>query len=244
MKKVLVSTASKGREDYNKAQLNLIKSATNTNNVTRNWYDDYLIRSVDGYCDNYMGVKIELGQWPSTLKYGVSWQHADMPYQFKPFAIYEAYELGYTKILWCDSTIRILRNPDELWGKCAELGVLAWDNLGHPLSPYISDYAVSKLGNPDVSEIKQIMACCMMFDFDNPKTLPLVEDWIEGSLNNSFHPSTEGSRRDGYKCNKHDQAYLSALMYKYDIEIQPYGDLAYPHHTPVKPFFLNWGVAD
>ena len=202
------------------------------------------MRSVDGYCDKYEGVKIQLGSWPSTLKYGVSWQHADMPYQFKPYAVWEAYELGYKKILWCDSTIRLLNNPNQLWEKCSELGVLAWDNLGHPLAPYISDYSIKQLGSPDVSQMKQIMACCIMFDFDNPKTEAIVEDWIDGSLNNSFHPSTEGSTRSDYKGNKHDQAYLSALMYKYDIPIQDYGELAYPHYTPIKPYFLNWGVTE
>jgi hypothetical protein len=205
------------------------------------WYDDYLIRSVDGYCDKYEGVEIKLGSWPSTLKYGVSWQHADMPYQFKPFAVWEAYEEGYNQVLWCDSTMRIIKNPEPLWNQCKELGVLAWDNEGHPLRNWISDYAVKQLGSPDISNMKQIMACCIMFDFTNPKTLPLVEDWIDGSLNNSFHPTTNGSSREGFKDNRHDQAYLSALLYKYDIPIQPYGGLAYPHYTPGDTYFLNWG---
>ena len=61
MTKVLVSVASKGREDYNKAQLNLINSALRYTNHTRHWFHDFLMRSVDGYVDEYKGVKIELG---------------------------------------------------------------------------------------------------------------------------------------------------------------------------------------
>lgn len=239
--KVLVSCASKGREDYRKAQLSLIKSS---HTVQLRATHDYLIRSVDGYADNYLGVDIKLGSWPVTEKYGVSYQHEDMPYQFKPFAVYEAYEQGYKKVLWCDSTIRILRNPDELWDKCNELGVMAWDNEGHPLRHWISDYAVEVLGNPDISQMKQIMACCIMFDFTNQVTIKVVEDWIEGSQSNCFHPTTDGSKREGFRGNRHDQAYLSALLYRYNIEIQPYGNLAYPHYTPVKPYFINWGVND
>ena len=136
MKEVLVSVASQGRENYNKAQLNLIRSSLNTSNG-RNWYGDYLIRSVDGYVDQYLGVQITTG-WPVTEEFGVSWQHADMPYQFKPYAVWEAYEKGYKRVLWCDSTIRIIKNPNNLWDKCNELGILAWDNEGHPLKNWIS----------------------------------------------------------------------------------------------------------
>jgi hypothetical protein len=39
MKEVLVSVASQGRENYNQAQLNLIRSSLNTNNG-RNWYGE------------------------------------------------------------------------------------------------------------------------------------------------------------------------------------------------------------
>lgn len=239
MKEVLVSVASQGRENYNQAQLSLIRSSLNTNNG-RNWYGDYMIRSVDGYVDEYLGVKITKG-WPEAKEFGVSWQHTDMPYQFKPYAVWEAYEKGYQRVLWCDSTIRIMKNPEPLWEKCSQRGILAWDNEGHPLKHWISDYAVEKTGLKDI-EAKQIMACCIMFDFSNPITETIVRQWIEGSRNNSFHHSTNGSRRDGFKTDRHDQSYLSALLSVHGIEVEPYGELAYPHYTPIKPYMLNWGV--
>lgn len=238
--KVIVSVASQGRENYNKAQLALIRSSVQSRNYIRNWYGDYLIRSVDGYVDKYDGVPIRKG-WPVTEKYGTSWQHADMPYQFKPFAVWEAYEAGYKQILWCDSTMRIMRNPDPLWAKCAEHGILAWNNEGHLLKDWISDYAITQL-DCDVSEMKQIMACCIMFDFNHPKTLEIVEAWVDGSLNGSFYHNE--SSNPNYKGSRHDQAYLSALLQIHGVEIQPYGELAYPHHTPIEPYFVNWGVKE
>lgn len=241
MSKVLVSVASKGREDYNKAQLNLINSAVKSSHWQQHWHWNFLIRSVDGYVDEYKGVKIELGSWPVTEKYGVSWQHADMPYQFKPFAVQEALERGYRQILWCDSTIRIFKNPEPLWDKCKEHGILAWNNEGHPLKDWISDYAIGWAG-VDVTDMKQIMACCIMFDFDHPKTRIVFDEWIEGAVNNCFY--FDESTNPDYKGSRHDQALLSALMQKHGIEIQPYGELAYPHYTPIDPYFVNWGVKD
>jgi len=230
----LVSVASQGRENYNKAQLALIDSSLG------NWQGDYLMRSVDGYCANYYGVNIELDSWPVTEKHGTSWQHADMPYQFKPFAIQEAREKGYTQILWCDSTIRVMLPVEPLWAQVKEHGILAWNNEGHSLEDWISDFALDKLGVPDVIGWKQIMACCIMFDFSNKKCVKVFDKWLQGSINGSFYHDT--SRNLNYKGSRHDQAYLSALMQLHNIPIQDYGALAYPHHTPIKPTFLNWGV--
>ena len=237
MGKVLVSFASKGREDYRKAQLALIKSSKKCVNWEKNWHNDYYIRCLDGYVDKYEGVEIIQGSYPVTEKYGVSWQHSDNPYQFKPFAVWEAYEKGYKQILWCDSTVQIMKNPDPLWEKCAERGILAWDNEGHPLKPYINTHAKKWLQVENIDGWKQIMACCIMFDFNHPKTVKVVEEWIQASLNNCFYDG-EGAEI----AHKHDQAVLSALLTINGIEIEPYGELAYPHHTPIKPYFLNVGV--
>jgi len=237
-KTVLVSMASGvgsgARENYLKAQLALLKSAQSYTNYLKNWTGDYLIRALDGYCEKYEGVDIKLGSWPINKKYGVSWQHKDAPFQFKPFAIQEAIEAGYKQILWCDSTIRLMRNPEHLWEQCAEHGILAWDNEGHQLKPWIAPHAVKTIGI-DVEGVKQIMACCIMFDFNHLKTQVVFDEWIECSRNGSF-------LNKGFDNHRHDQACLSAIMHKHGIPIQPYGALAYPHYTPTAPTFLNVGV--
>lgn len=229
--KVLVSVASKGREDYRKAQLALIQS---THAHKFRLSHDYMMRSVDGYCDNYYGVDIKLGSWPVTEKYGVSWQHADMPYQFKVFAIQEAREKGYSRVLWCDSTIRLMADPEPLWEQCATHGILAWDNEGHPLKNWIAPHATKAIGI-DTEGVKQIMACCIMFDFNHPITQVVFDEWIECSRNGSF-------LNKGFDNHRHDQACLSAILYKHGVPIQPYGALAYPHYTPIQPTYVNWGV--
>ena len=240
--KCLVSVASMGRENYNKGQLKLIRSA-----VESGWDGDYLMSSVDGYCDEYMGVKIELGSWPVTRKHGVSWQHKDNPYQFKPYAIQEAIEKGYSKILWCDSSIRMVKNPNELFEIAAERGVVAFDNIGYPLKNWISDWAIAclKLSSEKLESMPQIMACCIMFDFNNPIAIEILNAWIAGSLNGSFQH--EEGNRPGYRASRHDQSYLSALLNLRGIEFLPYGNLVYPPHDTSGEYgsnfyFINKGV--
>lgn len=242
MNKVIVSLSSTGRENYNEAQLGLIRSI----NRHARHYDTHL-RSVDGYVDVYEQRQILLGEWPETKRWGKSWSHQNMPYQFKPFMVAEALELGYRKIIWCDSTIRVHQNPDPLWELAAKHGIVAWNNEGHELHKYIPDHQIAWLGLKDYTEVKhremfQIMACCIVFDFDHPKTMQIFEKWIQGAKENCFHHNE--SKNPHYVSSRHDQALLSALMNINGIPVQPYGGLAYRHYLPVEPYFINWGVKD
>lgn len=243
--KVIVSMASLGREQYNEAQLNLIKSCVNAG-----WDGDYMMRSLDGYCDNYLGVPITLGSWPVTQKHGVSWGHDQMAYQFKPFAILEALEAGYRKVLWMDSTCRMIANPEPLWDIVSKRGILAWDNLGHPVLPYTTDTAMRNLGQTPESlqGVRQIMACCMLFDFDAPLAEQIFYRWVESSLDNSFHP--DDTNRPGFIASRHDQVTMSILLNMFGRPLSEYGDgFCYnPHHKTGKygrsVYLINQGVKD
>lgn len=137
-----------------------------------------------------------------------------------------------------------MQNPDPLWELAAEHGIIAWKNEGHPLHKYMPDHQIQflELKPEDVKEMYQIMACCIVFDFDHPKTMPIFEKWIEGAKNNCFHHNE--SKNPHYISSRHDQALLSALMNINGIPVQPYGGLAYRHYLPVEPYFINWGVKD
>lgn len=236
MGKVITSLSASGRENYNEAQLGLIRSIeTNAKD-----YDTHL-RSVDGYVDEYQGRKIHLGEWPEVPGYK-SWSHQNMPYQFKPVMVAEALALGYKQIIWCDSTIRVMQSPDHLWDIAAKHGIVAWNNEGHPLHKYMPDHQLKHLGLKSAEGMYQIMACCIMFDFNNPTCQTVFDKWIEGAFTNCFHHH-EGSHPE-YISSRHDQSLLSALMNLHNIPVQPYGGLAYRHHLPIKPTFINWGVKD
>lgn len=241
--KVLVSFASHGRENYNFAMLRMIRAS-----IEAEWDSDYMLRSLDGYCDEYLGVKIKLGSWPVTARHGVSWQQDDNPYQFKPFAILEALEAGYKKILWCDSTIRMVKNPRPLFEIASKQGIVAFNNEGFPLKNWLSDHAQHSIGisNKELEGMPQIMACCILFDFNVPITNVIFDKWIGGSLDGSFQKTH--SNRPGYRASRHDQSYLSGLLNKHGIPFLPYGTLVYPPHDK-EPFeygnnfyFINTGL--
>lgn len=232
---LIVSVSSHGREDYNKAMLNLIDSK-------KQHCDNYdmLLFSVDGNKAKHKGQNIKLGSWPITKKFGICEPHKLNPYQFKTYAIWKAYEMGYTQIIWCDSTIKIQKNPDELWPLVKEQGITTWDNFAYPLEEWVTDQSLKWCGYESAKGLKQIMACCMMFDFNNPITLPIVEAWVKSSQEGCFKSKT--STNKNFKESRHDQSMMSLLLNKSNIPINDYGVLSYPNYVPTEPTFMNCGL--
>jgi hypothetical protein len=240
-KKVLVNFANLGREDYRKSQLRLIKSFVDTG-----WNGDYLIRSTDSYVDEYAGVKIKLGSLPFNEKYGLSPNQAEMPYAFKCFQIQEAIEAGYTKIIWCDSTIVNVRNLDPLFDLAAEHGFVSFENRGHPLKFWISDAAATalKITDRQLEGMEQCMACVMIFDIENPVGKKLFYDWMGKCRDGVSFQMEAGSTRPGYRGHRGDQPIISALAALAGIKLRPYGELVYqPHDTTLEYgdsfYFIN-----
>lgn len=189
--------------------MGLITSAIN------NWTGEYHLRSFDGYCDEYKGVSIKIGDYPAGSSH-----HSTRPYQFKPMMIREAYEMGYRQVLWMDSTCRVMKDPSPLWPLVKKRGILAWDNLGHPLTNWINQRALDNMGvdRGSIASAKQIMACCIMFDFTNPVAVKILNDWCRRSDDGTFSDDKQGSP------HRHDQAVLSLLMHIHNIPLNDYGD--------------------
>lgn len=239
----IVSFASSGRENYNAAQLRLIKSIKWTG-----WNDGIIMQSLDGYVDEYKSVKIELGSYPRSQKYNLQNNHAEIPYGFKPEIIQVARERGFEKVIWCDSTILLDRYPEKSLAHAQGHGVAAFHNLGHDLYKYVSDMALKQQGvsESDLYIIPQIMACCILFDFTNPKGGEAFEMWMTASRDGLSFQNYE-SEREGFVTHKHDQAVLSLILWKLKIPLMDYGYLVYHPHNETKEYgnnfeFINKGI--
>lgn len=236
--KCLISFSSQGREDYNKALTRLIDSSR------EHYSGDYHLTSPDHSLTAHGGVTIHRG-YPVSAEYGDCMTHKEAPYQFKPFLFQQMYEQGYDEILWCDSTIRMVKNPKPLFELAKERGLVVFNNLGHPLKKYIHDTALINLGitEDELKDIEQIMACVLIFNLKNEQGKAIFDEWIRLSMDGeSFQEGT--SQREGFAVHRHDQAVLSGLCYKHGITHQPYGELVYPPHDKsgeygVDYYFVN-----
>lgn len=247
MKPLIISFASHARENYNQAQLNLIKSINNSG-----FECDQLHYSFDGYVDEYMGININNCkgiQFPQPKAF-TGYPHSEVPYHFKPAIFQIAREKGYDQVIWCDSTIRVKKDLQPLLDIAKEQGIVVFDNLGHPIRQWISKECRAQMNVTDqeLVTMPQIMACVIIFDFTNPKGVTIFDEWCSYANDGiSFKNGT--SERSDFKAHRHDQVVLSVLCNRNGIKMQPYGQLVYPPHDVNGEYgndiyFVNKGIED
>ena len=240
-----MSFSSHGRENYNGAMLRLISTSKECG-----YEGDFLLHQFDGYVPDYRGVEITQGKslnYPQPNLFQC-FNHSEVPYLFKLAMIQLAREKGYEQIIWCDSTICMIKPPTELLEIAKKQGVVAFDNLGHPLRPWISDKALEALNisEQELHNVKQIMACVIIFDFSNPVANSIFMDWLNHGKNGASFQNN-GSEREGFKAHRHDQAILSGILHKKGIQLREYGDLVYEPNDVDMKFgtnftFVNRGI--
>lgn len=219
-KKCLISYAKNGREPYEKALRRNEATAKQHTNVELLYYYNEL---PDG-CPT----------------------HKETPYGFKPAIFKEAFDQGFTQVIWVDSTIVINRNLDRIFAETSKRGVVAFHNLGHDVNDWISDVAAQKLGLDLDKPIAQIMACVVGFDISTDIGRYIFDEWYEMSQDGeSFHDYP--SSRPTHKAHRHDQACLSGLLHNASVSLVPYGALCYEPHDQTKEFgetiyFINKGI--
>lgn len=208
-KKIILSYASIGREDYNKGQLRLYES------ILEHWDGDYWLHSKerDGMLKDSKLFKHR--------------EHNDVPYFFKFTMIQTAREQGYTEIYWIDSSIILHKDITALASP-----IMAFHNLGHLLSKYISDEAVANLNCITyLADIKQIWGGAIGFNFEHPITLVIYNKILEQAQIGSFNEGT--STRKDFVAHRHDQAVMSVLFHDHKIHLLHYGKIVTsPHHLP------------
>lgn len=210
MKTLLISYASKGREDYHKGLLRLIDSAL--------LFDlDIRVYSPDMVIDEYNGVKI--------LRDSVT-PHSEVPYKFKFDLIQKAVNDGYKRIVWLDSSLIIKRDLNDLLNSEG----FCFHNLGHPLYKYISDKAQSNLwlSDSDLLETPQIWGGAFGLNFNFDITHKLLDAIIKQAEIGSFNEGT--STREGFVAHRHDQAVMSVLFKRFGIKMCDYGFITTASH--------------
>jgi len=225
-KTVILSFASKGREDYHKGLLRLMQS------VRDNTDYDGMFWSLDNNTTEHAGFPVICcnGIYPQPKEFQIK-SHQEVPYQFKLGCMQIARECGYKKIIWLDSSIQIVKNMDELFLKSP---IIAFDNLGHPLKNYISDVTLYNMCvGSELEQMKQTWGGATGWDFGNKITENIFQALLHQSMIGSFNEG--GSKRDGFIAHRHDQAVMSVLFNINNVPLLPYGTIVTaPHYK--EPF--------
>ena len=201
MKPLIISLAINGRDNYIEKQKKLIESL-----------------HIAGDCDTWI-----LNEYPN----GVTSQE-DIPYKFKYDLLIKAFNVGYKKVFWLDSTMRLIKNPFELLDEAKD-GIVAFDNIGHPTYKYITDLAVNNLECANyINDVKNTWGGALGFDFEKELPKIILGQIFYQSLIGSFNNGT--STRDGFVAARHDQSVNSVIFHNHKIDILDYGFIAAKIH--------------
>lgn len=105
------------------------------------------------------------------------------PYCFKVFTMLEAQNLGFNKVLWIDSSMLPLRNPEPLFEHIDKHGCFLMDYVDHHwdkvrIFPETRDLFL-KLTGTDVWNTRHITTQAFGLKMDEPKTKELVKYYYQ-----------------------------------------------------------------
>lgn len=206
---LIISLAVNGRENYVARQLYLIK----TLDIVPN-------------CDRWIFNEYPKGVTPQDK----------VPYKFKYDLIKQAYEQGYKKVWWLDSTMRLINNPFLLFDGRE---IVAFDNIGHPTYKYITDLAIKNLDCKDyIKDVKNSWGGALGFDFEQPKTISILNEILHQSEIGTFDNGV--GTHEGYVAARHDQSCNSVIFHNNGIKLLDYGVIAAKQHK-TKDTYIQYG---
>lgn len=201
MKQLIISLAINGRENYIEYQKKLISSL-----------------HLAGGSDTWI-----LNNYPLYVT-----KQEEIPYKFKYDLIMHAYNQGYKKVFWLDSTMRLIKNPFELFD-LVNNGIVAFENIGHPTYKYITDLAVQNLNCSNyINDVKNTWGGAIGFNFEKELPKIILDEILHQSLIGSFNNG--GSTRNGFVAARHDQSVNSVIFHNHKIDILDYGFIAAKIH--------------
>lgn len=236
MNRVLKNVSTQSHSDMILTQYNHSEQGSEADAITRPAVDIthrtcLITLAIDGrekYTEKLAGLEASLNLWPYDTRIYKSYPdyctpHGVIPYKFKFDLIQKAREDGYNRIVWLDSSLRLLQDPIALFG---EEGVFMFDNLGHPLWKYISDRALQnlELTEGQLKHIPQTWGGALGFDFTRDKAGEIFAEIVRQSTMGSFEEGR--SKRVGFIQHRHDQAVISGILWKHEYKLLPYGLIA------------------
>ncbi len=145
--------------------------------------------------------------------------HHHSPYGFKIHVIREAMERGNKLIVWADSAVWIVQNPDPFFQLVKNQGILF---LGHGdrLNHYVNDVSLKEFGfNREDMKIQWMVSGSLFgFDFSQQRAVDFFEEWAEYERTDWFRENEQKPSGD-FLQHRHDEAIVSLMLVKYKIPI-------------------------
>lgn len=178
--------------------------------------------------------------------------HNDNPYAFKIAAFREAFNRGYTNVMWLDCSFWAIQNPTHLFDIINDNGNLAFRS-GYNCANTCTDALLIDVGiNRDEAEkIPETATGMVGINISNPDGLKVFEYWADfcdrGLFKNSRGHNPQESADPRFLHARQDQSAYSMALYKAGVEFNYVDYVAYynggnPGYYPDKCYFFIGGL--
>jgi hypothetical protein len=135
--------------------------------------------------------------------------HKENPYAFKVYAFWKAINMGYTKILWLDSSCYVIGSLDEVWQRINKDGFIMQD-AGHNIGTWSNDKTLDYFGVSRDDAMTMPMygnAGFLGLDISHPIAAEFLTRWnnamkegyFKGAWDNNRHTESSDSRCKGHR---------------------------------------------
>lgn len=137
--------------------------------------------------------------------------HSENPYSFKIYAIEKAIEMGYTKILWLDSSVWAVKNIKPVFDIIKEKGIFLEDS-GHYVGNWSNDECLQyfKITRENALKMPMTSGGFVGFNFEKPFIKLVFNTWKQSMIAGCF----KGSWSD----HRHDQSCLGIVVNQWLLE--------------------------
>lgn len=143
-------------------------------------------------------------------------KHTDRNYGFKAFALKDAVEAGATSLLWCDSSIYVVKSPDPIFNIIERQGYYFIDN-GNSCAQTATDKCLENFGisRDEAEKIPEITTCVFGFSMLHKQGKEFYEQFLYhesiGSFNGGRDHRDEDSTDPRFWFCRHDQTVASLI---------------------------------
>jgi hypothetical protein len=145
--------------------------------------------------------------------------HEEYPYYMKIATFEEAIRMGFSHILWVDSSFWSVSNPVKMFDIINDQGYWFFSS-GYNLAQSVNDYALAYVGlhRDDAASVTEWASGCVGFNMENPDGAALYYKWKEymdaGLSVGSRIKNKEESQDPRFIHHRQDQSCLSLAAWK------------------------------
>lgn len=144
--------------------------------------------------------------------------HAAHPYAFKPYAFQAAMNAGQRLILWCDSSVFAVKNPQPVFDAILRDGYYFRQN-GFYCGQWMTDRSLEIMGisRDEAMTMLDFSGACIGIDTHNKASMQWFANWIQHATTGAFVGDWTNNRQQcsaDPRCqgHRHDQVIGSVLF--------------------------------